>query len=251
MEQSMKLFMCALLLGPVVALAQEEPAVEEIPADQPPAEEAAPAAEGTPQESEPEAEGPAFPGEGFIDVFYVPTSALRISGGGTRDDQHGDGFGGRGLYRFSRHFGVSGEYQALSYDKVRVDVNESRLAVGAIADNSDGGMAGLFIEYDSLKTDPPGDTTDGFSLHGRVSGTATSWLHYYLDLAYLRLKDDVEDLTGTEFTLGGLCSFGRFGVFADVRRTQLDGEDSDARSSIADARAGVRLSFGGAAQSEP
>jgi len=249
MERSIRLFLCTLLLGPALALAQDEqPAVEEMPAEEPaaeaPSDEATPMEEAAPTEEAVAEEGPSAPSSGFLDVYYVPSSVLRFDLGGTRSDEDGKGFGARGLYHFGGRYAVSGEYQSLTYDDPDIDVVETRLGVGLMTQNESGATAGLFVEYDALKSDEVGDV-DGFSVRGRLSGKAAEWLQFYGDVGYLLLKNDFEDLTGSEITLGAVCTFGQFGIFADVRRSQLEGADSGVRSALANARAGLRLSFGG------
>lgn len=233
MQASLKLFACTLLLGPALALAQEEGVTEE-----PPAVEEAPAEEA------PAGEEGEWAHRGHIDVFYVPSSVLTVKSGSTVTDEDGKAFGARGLYRFGSWIAASGEFETIDYKDADIGIDEARLSVGAMADNDSGGTAGLFLEYAQLKSDEIGDA-DGFGVHGQFSARPGESLHLYFDFGYLQLQGDAEDLTGTEFMLGALYRVGAFGVFADLRRSQLKGDDSEIRTSIADVRAGIRMTFGG------
>lgn len=262
--ESIRLFMCALLLSPVIALAQaEEPAEEEVMVEEvAPEEEAAPGEEAAPEEYAPEegmssddaaaaeqsagdeAAEPAEPRGGHhVDVFYLPTTEIDQQAGGTTADERGDGFGLRGLYRIGHRFAASGEYQSQKFgDNDEVELTQTRAALGFVGDDDDD-FFGLFVEYDKLDSDEL-DNLDGYSLHGRISGMRSEWLGFYGDLGYLRLDGDLEKYSGNEFTLGVLFKFGQFGVFADARRTSLEGKDSGVRSALTDVRTGVRYEFG-------
>jgi len=259
-----RLTLCALLLGPFAALAQEEePAVEEVqvieaaPAEEAPVEEApaaeaaaeeAPTEEASAEESADEGPGLSFaPAAGsFVDVLYVPSSMLTTKAGGASANEYGDGFGGRGLYRVGKHLAANGEYQWRRYEDVDVEISEMRLGVGLMGDSSSGGTGGLFLEYDKQSSDQLGDT-DGFSVHVRLSNKPLEWFQFYGDLGYLQLDGDAEKLTGNEFTAGISVVIGdTSALFADWRRTALEGKDSGARVSIADFRVGARFSFGAA-----
>jgi len=265
--ESIRLFMCALLLSPAVALAQaEEPeATEEVTVEEvEPADEAAPAeatSEATPQESAPQegmssadaaaaeqgageeaAAGPAEPRGGHhVDVFYLPTTALDVQSAGI--DERGDGAGVRGMFRIGQHLAASGEYQAQKFgDNDEFELTQTRAAIGFVGDD-DESFFGLFAEYDKLDSDEL-DSLDGYSVHGRLSMMRTEWLNFYGDLGYLRLEGDLEKYSGNELTLGMLVKFGQFGLFADARRTDLEGKDSGTRWAVTDVRAGVRYEFG-------
>ena len=97
--------------------------------------------------------------------------------------------------------------------------------------------------YDVLDSDEL-DELDGYSIHGRLSGMRNEWLGFYGDLGYLRLESDLEKYSGNELTVGVLFKIGQFGIFADARRTDLEGKDSGVRSALTDVRAGVRYQFG-------
>jgi len=262
--ESIRLFMCALLLGPAVALAQaEEPAEEVTVEESAPADEAAPAEatpEATAEESTPqegmssadaaaaeqgageEAAAPAEPRGGHhVDVFYLPTTEVDADFVGI--DERGDGAGARGLFRFGQHLAASAEYQTQKFgDNDEVELTQNRAAIGFVGDDDDA-FFGLFLEYDKLESDEL-DNLDGYSVHGRLSAMRTEWLGFYGDLGYLRLEGDLEKYSGNELTLGMLVKFGQFGVFADARRTSLEGKDSGGRASLTDVRAGVRYEFG-------
>lgn len=267
--ESIRLFICALLLSPVVALAQaeepegtpeesaaEEAVVEEAPADEAApdeaaAEESAAVEEVAPEEGASEeqgdtaaADGPAGPRGGHqVDVFFIPSSEIDQQVGLATNVERGDGFGGRGLFRFMQHFAASGEYQSQKFgDSDEIELTQQRLGLGFVGDNDDGSFFGLFVEYDKFEFE---DTdVDGYSLHGRLSGNTNDWLGFYGDLGYLRVEDDLVDFSGHELTLGVLFRIYGFGVFADARRTDLEGKDGGGHLGLTDLRAGVRYEFG-------
>jgi opacity protein-like surface antigen len=244
----------ALLLSPVLALAQEEQpveVVEEQPAEAP-AEEAAPAEQaGDPalaqdmaaQETsaeEPEAEPTPGEGTGYIDVYYLPTSVVDVTG---LFDESGDGMGGRAQYQFWKFVAASAEYTYRKFDDADTDVTDTRLGLGVATQNNSGATAGLFLQYEKVSSDF--DDIDGYALHARWSHPAYEWLRFYVDLGYGQLDGDVEEYTSREFNGGLLFTFGSTGLFADWRRIELEGKDFDAAASAEDVRVGARLSFGG------
>jgi hypothetical protein len=263
--ESIRLFMCALLLSPAVALAQaeepegtaEEPAVEEAPAEGTESAPAEAAPEAAPEEgmsaddaaaaqqsAGEEAAEPAGPRGGHqIDVFYIPTSVVDLQSGFTSGDERGDGAGARGLYRIGHRFAVAGEYQTQKFgEDDEVELKQTRMAVGFVGDDEEE-FFGLFLERDALDFGDFGDF-DGYSIHGRLSGMRTGWLGFYGDLGYLRLESDAEKYSGEELTVGVLFKIGQFGVFADARHTNLEGKDSGVRAALSEVHTGVRYEFG-------
>jgi hypothetical protein len=246
----------ALLLSPVLALAQEEEqpveVVEEQPAAEAPAEEAAPpeqagdpalaqdmAAQEAPAE-EPAEEPTPGEGTGYIDVYYLPTSVVDIAGA---FDESGDGMGGRAQYQFWKFVAVAAEYTYRKFDDADTDVTDTRLGIGAATQNRSGATAGLFLQYEKVSSDF--DDIDGYALHARWSHAAYDWLRFHVDLGYGQLDGDVEEYSSREFNGGLLFTFGSTGVFADWRRTELEGKDFGVNASVEDVRVGARLSFGG------
>jgi hypothetical protein len=251
-----------MLLGSSLALAQEE-----APAEEAPAEEAAPAEE-VPAEAAP-AEGEAAPAEetaaaeeapageageesaeesqwegeysGFVEAYYVPTAEFGAAG---VPEAYADGAGGRGQFQFWKFLAVSAEYTTRTFDD-DTKLDEQRVGLGAAVRNGSGDTAGLFIEMERLEPEG-GEVIDGYGLHGRMSHPATEWFRFNADLGYKRLEDDVEKYSGFEFSAGGIVTFGNFGVFAEWRRSQLDGKDSGARLHLEEVRTGLRYDWGGA-----
>lgn len=265
MEHPIRLMVCALLLAPAMAFAQdEEPAVEEVPADEPAAVEEVPPIDAPDEAAAAEAPVEEIPVEesagsevdggwfanprGHIDGFAVARSRLHALAGGVRaSPEEGDGAGARGLLRFGKHLAVSGEYTTRDFDDIDVSFDEMRVGLGLMLDSTGGDALGLFAEYNTLESDEVGDL-DGYSAHLRLSRQSSEWFGWYGDLGYLTLQDEAkQDFNGPEFTLGALFSFGPFGAFADLRRSTLYGRDSDAQLAFTDVRAGVRYSFGGTA----
>lgn len=252
MEYSIRLMVCALLLAPAMAYAQEEePAVEEISADEPAPDETAsgeaPIGEIPVEESaDTEVDGGWFSHpRGHVDGFAVARSRLHQLAGGARAEEEGDGAGARGLLRFGRRLAVSGEYTTRDFDDANLSFDEMRVGLGLMLDRAAGDTLGLFAEYNTLESDEVGDL-DGYGAHARLSRRPSEWFGWYGNLGYLVLQDEAQqDFSGPEFTLGMTFSIGQFSVFADVRRSQLYG-GSNARSALTDGRAGVRFSFGAA-----
>lgn len=242
---------CALLLGQGPALAQDE-AVEELPAEEAPAEEApveempveeaaveeAPAEEAA---AEPVEEETAWEGQGsgYLDAYYVASADFALAGAHER----GDGVGGRAQYQFWKFLAVSGEYTARKLGDADAELADQRFGLGAVTRNGGGDTGGLFVEYQRLEFDD-GSVTDGFGLHGRMSHPVYDWLRFYADIGYLRLDGEAEKFSGFEFNAGLLGTIGPIGLFADWRRSQLEGKDSGSRPSLEDVRVGVRWAFG-------
>ena len=252
-----------MLLGSNLALAQEEAPAEE----QQQAEEAAPADEAPADEAqaEPAAEGEAAPvddtaavdeapaeeaagdetpweGEysGFVEAYYVPTAEF---GSDASPEAYADGAGARGQFQFWKFLAVSAEYTTRTFeDDSKLD--EQRVGLGAVAHNGGGDTAGLFIEMERLDPES-GEVIDGFGLHGRMSHPATEWFRFNADIGYKRLEDNATKYSGFEFSAGGAVTFGRFGVFAEWRRSQLDGKDVDVRMHLEEVRTGLRYDWGG------
>lgn len=252
MKQSLAVLF-ALLLGQGPALAQEE-----APAEEPAAEEAAPAEE-VPAEGDAAAEAPAddavtaeeageapaeepWEGEysGFVEAYYLPSVEFGSAGGG---DAYADGAGGRALFQFWKFLAVSGEYTTRTFDADDSKLDEQRVGLGAVARNGSGDVAGLFVEMERLDPET-GTVIDGYGLHGRMSHPAATWFRFNADLGYKRLEDDIEKYSGFEFSAGGIATFGRFGVFAEWRRSQLDGKDSGTRLHLEEVRTGLRYDWG-------
>lgn len=257
MKRFITTMVSALMLSPVLALAQEEEPVEvvEEPAAEAPAEaapaEAAPAEQGDPSLTQDmaaqeapaeEAEEERTPGEGsgFIDAYWLPTTVGELAG----VDETGDGMGGRAQYQFWKFLAASAEYTYRNFSDADTDVTDLRAGIGAVTQNNSGDKAGLFLQWEKVETDLLGDI-DGYAAHARWSHDAYEWLNFYVDLGYGRLEGDLEKYSSREANLGLLFRIGSAGVFADWRRTALRGEDSDAESSVEDVRVGARLSFGG------
>jgi len=247
----------ALLLSPVLALAQEEEPVEvveepaaEAPAEAPPEDAAAGEPAGDPsleqdmaaQEAPAEeAEEEPTPGEGsgFIDAYWLPTTVGELDG----LQENGDGMGGRAQYQFWNFLAVAAEYTYRNFSDADTDVTDLRAGIGAVTQNNSGDKAGLFVQWEKVETDL--DDIDGYVAHARWSHDAYEWLAFSVDLGYGRLEGDAEKYSSREAGFGLLFKFGSTGVFADWRRNSLEGKDSNAESTVEDVRVGARLSFGG------
>lgn len=256
MKRFITTMVSALMLSPVLALAQEEEPVEvveepaaEAPAEAPPEEGVATEQQGDPslnQEvaeqqataEEPEEEPTPGEGSGFIDAYWLPTTVYDAGG----VDENGDGMGGRAQYQFWKFLAVSAEYTYRNYADIDMDATDTRFGLGVSRRSNGGDTGALLLQYESLSTDL--DDIDGFALHGRLNHPLGDWFQVYFDLGYGRLQGDAEDFTSKEIDLGVLVSLGSAGIFADWRRTMLDGKDSNTQSSVEDVRVGARINFG-------
>lgn len=238
MERSMKTLLMTLLLVPALAIAQDDYAAEEAEPMEEAAEPAEPAEEAPADEEE---QAPRT----LVDLFYVPSSTLRLRSGGNVSDEDGDGMGARAFMRFSDHYAVTGEYQTLTFEtgpNDEYDADQIRVGVGFAAESSAGSIGSFTVEYDQFESEELGDL-DGFSLQGRMHGPLIDTVQAYGGVGYFMLEADSEDVTGFEFIVGAVVRAGPVGLFADFRRTTLNGETSNARTSLADARAGLRFMF--------
>ena len=215
--------------APAEEAAAEEASAEEAPAEEAPAEEAA--ADETPWEGE---------HSGFVAAYYVPTAQF---GSDTSPEAYADGAGARGQFQFWKFLAVSAEYTTRTFDDDS-KLDEQRVGLGAVARNGGGDTAGLFVEMERLDPES-GEVIDGYALHGRMSHPATEWFRFNADIGYKRLEDNATKYSGFEFSAGGAVTFGRFGVFAEWRRSQLDGKDVDVRLHLEEVRTGLRYDWGG------
>jgi opacity protein-like surface antigen len=252
MKRFITTMVSALMLSPVLALAQEEEPVEVV--EEAPAEEAAPVEEAAPAEGDPalaqdmaaqeapaeEAEEEPTPGEGsgYVDAYWLPTTVADVGG----LDDNGDGMGGRAHYQFWKFLAASAEYTFRDFSDADTDVTDMRAGLGAVTQNNSGDKAGLFLQWEQVESDF--DDLDGFALHGRWSNESYEWLTFYIDLGYGRLEG-AEKYSSREANLGLLFKFGGAGIFADWRRTAYDGKDSNTEATVEDVRVGARLAFGG------
>ena len=248
-----KLVLCALLLVPFAAPAQDEEAVvvEEAPAEEAAPVEEAPASEApadaAPAEetaaAEPAEEEPAEPLTGnYVDAFYVPTTAYTQKvPGALGTTERGDGMGGRGMYRVFKWLAVTGEYEWRRLEDIDEEITETSVGLGATLHNNSGDIGGIFVEYDKFDSDLA--ELDGFSAHARLMRQPNEWFNFYGDIGYLMLQDDAEDHHGTEFTIGMGFGSGTVKLFADWHFIDLEGKDSGTRTQVGDARVGARLSF--------
>lgn len=175
---------------------------------------------------------------GFVDVYFVPSANLDVTGPGGSVDDDGDGFGFRGLGLVSDEVALTAEFQSVEYDDFEVEADQLRFGVGLI----DKTTSGVFIEY--VDADIDGNEADGFGLHGRLARQVSDTVLLYGQAGYLSIKDDFEKNEGLEFSLGAVVSVNeKVGLFADFRRTSLEGKDSEIELEFTDIRVGVRISL--------
>lgn len=170
----------------------------------------------------------------FLDLYYVPSAEIEVTfpGFGSGNDD-GDGFGFKGMVPADT-IAVTAEYQTVSYDDSGLDNDQLRLGIGLIGPTT----SGVFIEYIDSSLDDA--SADGFGLHGRLAGPM-----FYGQVGYVALEDDFETISGIEFVIGAAFGGERGGVggFVDLRKSMLEGEDSDVEYEFTDLRVGIRFRF--------
>lgn len=176
---------------------------------------------------------------GYIDLFFVPSAKLDVTipGFGSFDDD-GDGFGIKGQIPAGETLVLLGEYQGVTYDESDIDVDQFRIGLGSFGESG----SGFYAEYGSIDLD--GSDADGLGLHARLSGALSDVATVYGQIGYLLLNDDTEDISGLEFLFGGALSIsGNTGAFVEMRKSMLEGEDSNVEFEFTDLRAGLRIGF--------
>lgn len=194
-----------------------------------------------------------------LDLFYVPSATLDLRtgpespdlSGAERTDEPGDGYGVRTLYRVGEKFAATAEYGSATFDLEGedndIDITDLRIGGGVVALTSGGTLGGFFVQYDKMESDQVGDF-DGYSLHGRLVGNPMTRVQLYGDVGMLRMESDDDEHEGFEFTIGASLNFmHNAGIFIDFRQLRLESEDIDYTVQRRDARAGLRVTFGGGA----
>jgi len=177
----------------------------------------------------------AVDGGGHLDIYFVPSAKLDVTvpGSGSGSDD-GTGFGIKGLGRGAgSQIAFTGEFQSTDYDDSDISLDQLRLGVGLAGATT----SGIYLEYINLDIDSSKAT--GFGLHGRLAGE-----NLYGQFGFVSVEDDFETNSGVEFVVGAAFgSSGNVGGFVDLRKTMLEGEDSNIELEFTDIRAGVRFKF--------
>lgn len=238
MSHPLKACLCSvLLLVPFAAPAQDE-AAEPAAAEAPEVTETdAPADTDAGAGSGAAAEEEETSGFGTVDVFYAPSTVARVGG----EDEDGTGYGARAIIKPMKYLGVLGEYQTRSFDAEEFDVDELRLGVGGMLENGSGDSFGAFVQYDDFSSDL--SDLKGFSVHGRLMRQFNDWLQWHFAAGRLFLESDDEKQEGNEFTVGLVANMGPVGIVAEGHAARVSGRTSGVRSTLSDARVGLRLSF--------
>ncbi len=176
----------------------------------------------------------AGPPEGHLDLFYVPSAKLEAdSPAFGRLVDEGDGFGVKGMAPLSENTVFTGEYQSVQYDRGTADNTQFRVGAGFIGERG----GGLLLEYIDAK-----DLFDatGIGAHLRLGGP-----RFYGQVGYVSLNDDFEEVSGLEWSAGmALTGHDGSGIFVEVRRTALEGQETHDEIEVTDARVGARVAFG-------
>jgi len=192
--------------------------------------------------------------EGFVDVFYAPSSTLTITGPGIEGDMESDGgtgFGLRGRMRVTPTIFLRGEVQQDSYDgfegeTLDTDAGLLRLGAGLI------GASGFYGTFEFVKEELNIDATPvspalsadetGYALHlGIERHPGSPKLTLFGEIGY----NDVGDFgNGVDLNVGAAYQASRaIGVLADYRLMQQK-DDSDTQGKFEDIRLGARIVFG-------
>jgi len=177
--------------------------------------------------------------DGYLDAYYMPSSEIKADLPGLASSTgDGDGFGIRGLAAPSPYFGLTVELQSATIED---DLDLDQLRFGIRGQTSIG--LGLAVEY--VNVDLGGDDADGPALHARFEGSpGDSALSLFGQVGYMSLGSDTDDFSGLEFSAGLAYRIAsRISLFADYRRTALDGEDTNLELTLSDWRLGARLHF--------
>ena len=171
----------------------------------------------------------AHPPQGYLDGYFVPSADLERSP--SLGSDQGSGFGVKGMAPASDGLVLTGEYQAVDYDGAG-EFTQMRAGAGLIGP----GGGGLMLEY--IRLDDFIEA-DGFGIHLRLGAD-----NAYGQVGYVAVDDDFEESNGLEFAGGFVAELGpSLGAFFDVRYTELEGQDSNARIEATDVRIGLRLMF--------
>ncbi len=174
-----------------------------------------------------------------LDAYYI-SSGIETGAG----DDDGDGFGAKGRFAFADTLFFSGEYQSSNYDDSDSDLNQLRLGVGFNSSISpQATLYGLaeFIQAEPDNTGIPSfdEAQNGLGVHGGIQFNLGDDVSLDGRLGYV----DIGDLgDGVEFLVGATYRLTpAFGIFADYRVTQIDGDFGDI--DVDDFRAGLRFAF--------
>jgi hypothetical protein len=170
---------------------------------------------------------------GHVDIYYVPSADFEIDipGFGSGSDD-GDGFGFKGLIP-ADNLAITAGYQSVGYDESGIDFDQLRIGVGMVGPTT----SGVFVEYiDADLADAP---ADGFGIQGRLAGE-----QFYAQVGYVTLDDDSEKIAGPEFLFGiAIGGDESVGGFIDLRKTMLEGDESNVEYEFTDVRIGLRIKF--------
>ncbi|SFF22412.1 Outer membrane protein beta-barrel domain-containing protein [Fontimonas thermophila] len=185
-----------------------------------------------------------------IDAYYVADSTLELkSGGASAESEEGDGFGVKLTLMLGEHVFLSGLYQS-------TDVEDIGGAGSGVRGSTDDTRIGLgyntslpiyaFVEYINYDVEVNGgslgsasNSETGFGAHVGARFDLATYFTLDARAGYL----DIGDADGFEYLAGiGLDLDRNFGLFADYRVVELDG-DNDAEQNTQDVRAGFRFRF--------
>lgn len=181
---------------------------------------------------------------GYLDLFAIPYAFTEgenpraVDAADREATDRGLGLGVRSIGVLTNWLGASFEYQHVELDETDGSLKQLRAGLGYI-----GSYGGLFVEYTDFDT--LGTSNDGVGFHARTSYNASRDMNLYVDLGYLMLSNDFQDVEGLEFTIGGDFRLtDQIVLFADFRYTDLTGKDNDASIGPRDTRIGVRIPLG-------
>jgi len=179
----------------------------------------------------------------FLDGYYIPDSTFEVeSAAGTVESEEGDGFGIKLAMMLGESIFLAGEYQSTDNEGLGAagdaTVETSRVGLGY---NTALPLYAL-IEYARAEIQFSGadDVSDsGFAAHLGVKFDVMEYLTLEARGGYL----DIGDFDGFEYLAGVALNLdASFGLFADYRVTDVEGED-DLQLTAQDVRAGMRFRF--------
>lgn len=176
-----------------------------------------------------------------LDIYMMPKSELdlEVSGFGSASDT-GDGIGFKGEFGVENVF-ISGEYQTTDYDLSGSTIEYLRLGVGA----QSSGTVSFGGVFELVRFDLDSTSASGVGLHGRIAVRLAEQVELKAQAGYVGVTDaDDVNFEGPEFSVGiALMALPNLGVFADIRKSQLEDEFGIVTMDISDVRVGARLAF--------
>lgn len=178
---------------------------------------------------------------GYLGVGYVDSDVKAQAPGVGSGSRNGDGFLGELMMPVGKTAFLHGDYQAVEYDKVDLDLNVLRVGLGFRLPLAQGITATFSGQYWDVEQKTAGSTfkDDGIGIkagmHVDMNRPVTGWVN----LSYL----EFDQSSGSEMEIGmDLRITQMMATFISYRVVDLDADDASmAGLKLDEIRAGVRL----------